>query len=282
MNILEINPYIRRSMRSELPAMHQINRRIILDYELLYVEDGELQLTYNDKDFFCPKGSILFICPNIPHSFHILKVNLSQPHIHFDLKYDFQSEKVFICYQDYCDLTQAERFMIRENAFPQLKDSPFIKISDKETFLKIFYDIIDAKEKHSLSCKAQMLRLLQIIISENAPESTSIPSVNPQIAPLVKSYIDSNYAQKISLSVLERQFDYSRFYIEKLFKQEYGISVMNYRNTKRMEAAVCLLHDHSVSETAHLLGFSSIYTFSQAFRTAHGASPTKYKARKTK
>lgn len=276
MKISEINPYIRHAARSVITAPYHINQRIILDYELLYVDDGEFVLTYNGKDFLCKKGSILLLCPNIAHSFHILNMDLSQPHIHFDMKYDSQSPKVFICFQDYPELTSAERLMIRENVFPQLDDSPFLKINDKDAFLKTFFDIIDTKDVHTLSCKAKMLYLLQAIISDNAPEFSKKPSVNTKITTLIKSYIDSNYDQEISLETLERQFDYSKYYIEKLFKQKYGVSVINYRNTKRMEAAVRLLEEHSVSKVAETLGFSSIYSFSRAFRMTYGVSPTKY------
>lgn len=275
MNILEINPYIRHAGQSTILVPYHINRRIILDYELLYVEDGEFLLTYNDKDYYCKKGTLLFLCPNVPHSFHVLTTDLVQPNMHFDLKYDIKSPQLFVCYQDYSELSPTERTLIRENDFTEL-DTPILKITDKETFLENFYYIIDAEEKHSLTCKSKMLCLLQAIIAENAPEFTRIPSVNSGIAPLIKSYIDSNYEQNISLDILEQQFDYSKFYIEKLFKQEYGVSIIHYRNSKRMEAAIRLLKEHSVSETANRLGFSSIYSFSRAFRMTYGVSPTKY------
>lgn len=276
MNLSEINPYIRLATRSVILAPYHINQRIILDYELLYVENGNFILTYNGKDFQAKKGSILLICPNIPHSFHITNEDLSQPHIHFDMKYDSMSSKVYICFQDYTELSSSDRLMIRENLFPQPDGSPFLKINDKETFLKTFFEIIDMKDMHSLNYKAKMLTLLHTLITENVPEITSKPTINSGIASLIKSYIDSNYEQEISLDTLEKQFDYSKFYMEKLFKQEYDISIMNYRNTKRMEASVRLLQNHTVSETANLLGFSSIYSFSRAFRMTYGESPTKY------
>lgn len=276
MNIQEINPYIRLAIHSEFLATFCINRRIILDYELLYVEEGKFLLIYNEKNFLCQKGDLILLCPGIPHSFHSLKVNLRQPHIHFDLKYDNHSDKVFISFRDYHELSSSERLMIRENAFPHLTDRPVLKINDKETFLQLFYDIIDGKDNKSLNCKAKMLCLLSAIISENAPGTFTMPSNDPGLASLVKSYIDSNYKQDIQLSDLEKQFGYSKFYLEKLFKQEYGVSVINYRNSKRMSAATELLPVYSVSQTAQMLGFSSIYAFSRAFRAAYGISPTKY------
>ena len=276
MNILEVNPYIRCAMHSEIQAPWHLNKRIILDYELLYVEEGEFLLNYNEKDFWCKKGDILLLCPNIPHSFHLEKNRLLQPHIHFDMQYDKDSENVFICFQDYEELTKTERLMIRENVFPQLQEIPFLKISEKERFLKLFFGVIDSREINSLESKSKMLRLLQMIISENEPEEFSMPSQNPGVAMRVKSYLDANYEQEIQLSDLEKQFGYSKFYLEKLFRQAYGESIISYRNEKRMQAAVRMLQEYSVSQTAQMLGFSSNYTFSRAFRTNYGVSPTQY------
>lgn len=276
MNILEVNPYIRCAMHSEILAPAHINRRIILDYELLYIEEGEFLLKYNEKDFWCRKGDILLLCPNIPHSFHIIKENLLQPHIHFDMQYDKDSANVFICFQDYGGLTQAERRMIRENVFPQLRETPFLKISDRERFLELFFGVIDSREVNSLESKSKMLCLLQMIISENETEEFSMPSGNPGVAMRIRSYLDANYEQEIQLCDLEKQFGYSKFYLEKLFRKEYGKSIISYRNEKRMQAAVRMLQEYSVSQTAQMLGFSSIYAFSRAFRTVYGVSPTKY------
>lgn len=124
MNISEVNPYIRLATESTILAPSQINRRIILDYELIYIENGRFRLTYNNENYICQKGDILFLCPNIPHSFHIFETNLVQPHIHFDMQYAPDSRDVFICFQDYNQLSQKERALIRENVFPSLKNTP--------------------------------------------------------------------------------------------------------------------------------------------------------------
>ena len=39
-DISAINPYIRLAMHSVLPRHHVIKRRIIFDYELIYIADG--------------------------------------------------------------------------------------------------------------------------------------------------------------------------------------------------------------------------------------------------
>lgn len=279
MNIAEINPYIRLAKHSELPAPFLIKRRIIFDYELIYVEDGEMVLSYDDVDYPCKKGDILLLCPGVPHSFNVAKTTLVQPHIHFDMKYDLYSEKVYICYKDFSEMTAEDRSMIRENIFLHQQTTPFVKVTDKKQFLKLFYEVIDSSAVSAtkpLSRKGKMLSLIETLIAENSSIELSHSSSIPDIATHIRSFIRSNYRQNITLEMLEQHFGYSKFYIEKFFKKSYGISVISYRNRKRMEAAQELLARYSVSETADMLGYSSIFTFSKAFRNVYGVSPTQF------
>lgn len=279
MNIAEINPYIRLAIHSELPAPFYIKRRIIFDYELIYIEDGEMTLTYDDKDYPCKQGDILLLCPGVPHSFNVSSTTLIQPHIHFDMRYDPQSEHIYICYKDYNEMNPAERAMIRENIFPDHRVSPFLKISEKKKFLKTMFEIIDSGDSSnpvSVSNRARMLWLIDAILAENASILSQKKPSSSNIATHIRAFIRANYRQNITLEVLEQHFGYSKFYIEKIFKSTYGMSVINYRNRKRMDAALHLLEKNSVSETAAQLGYSSIYAFSNAFRSFYGMSPTAY------
>lgn len=278
MNIAEINPYIRLAIHSELPAPFYIKRRIIFDYELIYIKGGEMTLTYDDRDYPCKQGDLLLLCPGVPHSFNV-STTLIQPHIHFDMKYDPQSEQIYICYKDYNEMNAAERAMIRENIFPDHRISPFLKISEKKEFLKTMFEIIDSSDSSnpvSVRNRARMLFLIDSILAENESILSQKRPSSSGIATHIRAFIRANYRQNITLEVLEQHFGYSKFYIEKTFKNTYGMSVINYRNRKRMDAALHLLEKNSVSETASLLGYSSIYTFSNAFRSFYGVSPTVY------
>ena len=162
MNYFTLNPYIRLTMYSTLVVPTQINRRIIFDYEVIYIEKGNFILMYNEQEYCCQKGDFLFLCPNIPHSFHVMTTEVIQPHIHFDLEYDHFSEQIPVSFRDFCDLTPQEQIMVRTNAFPQLSTSPFIKITQKEDFLEVFYEIVNSKNMSSLLNKARMLYLLDV------------------------------------------------------------------------------------------------------------------------
>jgi quercetin dioxygenase-like cupin family protein len=58
-------------MESRISAGHNIARRVIYDYELVYIEKGTFNLIYDDISYRCTAGDIIFIRPGIPHSFII-------------------------------------------------------------------------------------------------------------------------------------------------------------------------------------------------------------------
>ena len=74
--------------------------------------------------------------------------------------------------------------------------------------------------------------------------------------------------------LLEKQYSYSKYYLERQFKKAYGISLIAYRNEKRMQHARKLLELESVSDVAEELGFRSIYSFSRAFKKQFGICPS--------
>ena len=53
MNLSLINPYIRLARESRIPKGHNIAKRVIYDYELIYIEEGSFTFIYGDKSFLC-------------------------------------------------------------------------------------------------------------------------------------------------------------------------------------------------------------------------------------
>ena len=112
-----INPYIRVAMQSILRKGTKIARRIIFDYELIYVANGEFILNYNETDYKCAKGQFILLRPGISHSFSVTDTDLSQPHIHFDITHISNSKQVPVCFKDLNELGDEERKLIREDIF---------------------------------------------------------------------------------------------------------------------------------------------------------------------
>ena len=273
-----INPYIRVAMQSVLCRGANIARRIIFDYELIYIADGGFVLNYNEMDYRCTKGQFILLRPGISHSFTVTDTDLSQPQIHFDITHMSDSRQIPVCFKDLKDIGREERKSIREDIFRKYPQTPFVIFSDKQTALEIFYSIVNHSRPSSLSQKGLLVQLIDMIITDNFPEmfvdSTEfVYSIEEQ----VKDYLDAGQGLTSSLEDIANQFNYSKCHLEHRFKDRYGVSLIAYRNNKRMQSAKIMLVTQSVSAVAEKLGFSSIYVFSRAFKNYFGISPSDYK-----
>jgi len=275
-----INPYIRVAMQSILKKGTVIATRIIFDYELIYIADGKFVLNYNGKDYPCHKGQFLLLCPGISHSFLNINSNLSQPHIHFDITYLPDSKQVPVCFKDLEDLTYEEKKKIRGNIFEDFPQNPLVTFSDAETALHLFNRIVMLPKSSSLVQKGLLIELLDMLITDNFPglfeeDRNSLNSIERR----VKNYLDANQGLSSSLEDIAEQFNYSKYHLTRQFKKQYGVSIIIYRNNRRMQLAKTLLLTETVSNVSEKLGFSSIYVFSRVFKNYFGISPTEFKTK---
>ena len=58
MNLNTFSPFVRYAARSYLRAPFKIGRRIIFDYELIYLESGSFLLTVEDQEYICKSANI--------------------------------------------------------------------------------------------------------------------------------------------------------------------------------------------------------------------------------
>ena len=238
----------------------------------------------NNIKYICEPGTYILLRPGVPHTIEFKgREFISQPHIHFDTVFDELSEKVYISFhRSLNDVPKNERGYLRRDNIPEFP-SPILKISDKTEFERLFFSVIETFQKkeswYILECKIKMLKLLKMIISDNAENIsfTKADFVSGKDIPSIKNYLDSNYKNIITLETLEKQFHYDRFYILKMFKKQYGISIMKYYDNLRVEAAKRYLKKGlSVSQITEKLNAGSIYSFSRFFKNKTGYSPTEY------
>ncbi len=91
------------------------------------------------------------------------------------------------------------------------------------------------------------------------------------------NYIDSHIYTMKSLNELSEVTSYNYNYISNLYKEVTGDTLMSYYRSKRLTTAKLLLCDGElgVSEIAGLLNYSSVYSFSRAFKAKYGVPPSR-------
>ena len=273
MNLSFINPHIRLAIESRIPSGHNIARRVIYDYELIYLEKGSFTFIYNDKAYRCRTGDIIFIRPGIPHSFFLDLGEISQPHIHFDITHRPQSEVIPISFKDLDKMSEEEKGWIHEDYFSPFDQAPVIHIQNKSDFLETFYHIVSG-DSSDLMKKSLMIKLIASIINDNFPELIQ-GDHHVSVIKQIKDYIDAGNGIGMTLDDFAKAFFYDKFYLERKFKEAFGMNLIEYRNKKRMELAKDLLKLHSVSEVSDMIGYQSIYAFSRAYKKHFGYAPSK-------
>ncbi|MCM1977097.1 MULTISPECIES: helix-turn-helix transcriptional regulator [unclassified Streptomyces] len=98
---------------------------------------------------------------------------------------------------------------------------------------------------------------------------------------LAKDAMDREWADPaLDLDAVAAHAGYSRYHFVRAFRAAYGETPGKYLTHRRIERAEEMLRgaDLSVTEICHLVGFSSLGTFSARFKARTGLSPSAYRA----
>lgn len=139
--------------------------------------------------------------------------------------------------------------------------------------LELFKQSIEAYNEDSTNITKQFSYIYQIfenIIKENESEdnyfSQAIKIIQRELA-----------NPKIDNILISKELNISEVYLRKIFNKTVKISPRKYIIKLRMEKAVNLLfNSYSINETARIIGYESVYSFSRAFKNYYNESPQKY------
>lgn len=129
-------------------------------------------------------------------------------------------------------------------------------------------------------CRIELMKFYLEVIKSNMQKSTT---ENDFIAKAV-TFIHSNFKTKFSGRELSEYCSVSLSYLRASFLKKTGMSIVEYRDSLRIDAAKEMLRSErfTVSEIALELGYCDVYHFSKAFSKFVGCSPTKWKQQNTK
>lgn len=156
--------------------------------------------------------------------------------------------------------------------------------SDKNQFINfaqlMMHEFQDKKPGFEKVCHG-LLEVLLVYISRKQKLSVISESsfqLSKECA-IAKRYIDTNYAQDITLDSLADLTHINKFYLAHYFTECIGQSPISYLTERRLAACKELLSSSnlSVTQIATSAGFSSQSYFSQIFNKKVGMSPRQYR-----
>ncbi len=151
------------------------------------------------------------------------------------------------------------------------------KNTDTEDMLKELFSLCDSDISAEDYQEAIEQRLLQIVqlLSKN---KNSTPNADTS-AEKIRTYIDRNITYNISLSDIANKFSFSREYIVRMFKKNYGITPHQYMLQSKIRISMIMLKDgkKSIEEISDILCFSAPEHFSSTFYNYTGFRPSAYR-----
>lgn len=95
----------------------------------------------------------------------------------------------------------------------------------------------------------------------------------------IKDYLDEHWKEKFSLDDLSEKFFINKFYLTRLFKNQYGVSILNYiLRIKITHAKQQLRFTNKTIEAVGIdCGFEDANYFSRSFKKVEGITPNEYR-----
>ena len=97
-------------------------------------------------------------------------------------------------------------------------------------------------------------------------------------------FINENFRQKLTIDNIASNSGFSRYHFSRIFKENTGLTIIEYINTKRCEYAGILLRDTSleISHISFACGFESPSYFAKTFKSFYGILPSEYREKHSK
>ena len=91
----------------------------------------------------------------------------------------------------------------------------------------------------------------------------------------VKEFLGNNYADKISLDLIADKFYINKYYLTRIFKEQFGVSINQYLLQIRITHAKHLLRftDETVENIGWQCGIGAPHYFARTFKKVEGISP---------
>lgn len=243
-------------------APHTSSRSNLQSYLFFTVISGSGTLIYDGKKYDLKKGDMVFIDCRKPYS-HTTDSNL------WSLRWcHFYGPTLSFVYEKYVERGGRPTFRPEETA-------PFLSTLDSLYKLASGSDYI-----RDMRINEELNRLCTLLMEQSwhPEEATTAPKKLSVVE--VKEYLEQHYAEKITLDELSTRFFINKYYLTRVFKEQFGQSITAYLTSLRITHAKQLLRfsEKSVEEIGLECGLGQLHYFSRVFKEVEGVPPSIYRS----
>lgn len=241
---------------------HISRRANLSSYLFFLVISGSGMLEYDGKTYPLTKGDCVFIDCRKPYS-HSTSTDL------WTLKWvHFYGPNMNGIYEKY-----VERGGLP--GFSSFNQESYIRL------LKQLYDIAASSVYiRDMKIYEKLAALLTLLMEESwNPVNGAHSASHKRDMQSIKDYLDLHYQEKISLDGLAEIFYINKFYLTRIFKEQFGLTVNNYLLQVRITHAKQLLRftELSIEKISQDCGMNDANYFARMFKKVEGTSPGEFR-----
>jgi AraC-like DNA-binding protein len=272
-------PYIRHAKIAVRDPWTIPDRRL-LDYLLLYVQEGHCIVKTEDRTFELKRGDFALIQPDTLHSLEGRTKTIT-PFIHMDIFYHPDREQSFPTrpgqthLDSYSDLLQPKLNDIAGLYIP-VHFMPKQAARFRDTMAKTI-EVWNRRDTVSLlEAQALTTELIHHLIKDHMDHDTLRA---PGSLSWIPSYLSFYLSEPITVDDMAKEAGLSASHFSSLFLKQFGMSPYQYLCRLRLDHARELLikTDLSQQQIAEYCGFADVHHFSKAFKKETGQTPGAYR-----
>ena len=260
---------------------HTSKREKLQSYLCFMVEDGEGELVYEGKRYDLKSGDVVFIDCRKAYSHSTGNSSIddrsSVGNAHTTEKDNsnlwslrwchFYGPSMPAIYAKYCE----------RGGLPVIRGAD---VSQYAAILTDIYTLASSSDYiRDMRINGKLNDLLTLLMESSWHRGNSSNAPKKMDISLVKSFLDEHYSEKLSLESVASHFFIDKHYLARLFKEQYGVTLVTYLQQVRITHAKRMLRftDKSIEEIGLECGIGELNYFSRVFKKLEGVSPSEFR-----
>ena len=246
-----------------LQAMHphSSKREQLLSYLCFVVLSGTGSLDYAGKHYLLSAGDCVFLDCRNPYRHSTSEQLWTLQWCHF---YGMALPAIYAKYQE-------------RGGQPVFHLDDTTPVTD---LLQELYTLASSLDYiRDMKINAALNQLLTVLMSYSWHPEHAVTARKRMELDKVRAYLEEHYTENITLEELSGHFFINKYYLTKLFKEAYGITILTYLEQKRITQAKNLLRFTAMTmeEIGEAIGMKDANYFSRRFKKIEGMSPREYR-----
>lgn len=245
-----------------------------IEFEIIRVLSGTFQMTLEGTEFLASPGNLILIPAGFLHAG--TPTECVYDCIVFDMNLMLKENDACRRYIKQIISHEINPHTCFTGSTHQLHDTAWT----------LFNALAEKKDGYQLIVKGSLFQLFGLIITKKqySPQAPDALRTHNRVQKLkqVLEYIETSYADTITLEQLSKCVGMSPKYFCRFFQEMTHYTPLNYVNYYRIERACYQLitSDASITEVAYCSGFNDLSYFIKMFKKYKGITPKKYQCGK--